>query len=226
MNHYLPSSLPPPIDACAVRQPQINPGVDTPPGIGQPLPASNRNSGEVNESASSRRHVQGGGIGGRDNHWMRKHRDLVAVRSRLRVVELARLVALEGLSFQQAAQRMGLHPKYVRTVLWPRVKEMSIADFSSPEERERVCYFVISVLTDVAVEARRKMSEHAAYGAIAIQAVSKLAELYGIDLSERSEAQSVATLAEVGAEVKRVAPLLGSKLEAAARIRALRGRAE
>ena len=183
------------------------------------LPSDEAEVIENSEPRPPRRH--GPGDPRKDNAVLAAHRARVAERSRLRVLELAQLIAREGVTWREAGERMGLSPSYVRQQLWPRVRELTLQDYLAPEEREAMRVFVIEGLKDVAREARARLGDHAAYGAVALNAYAKLAELFGVDCSEQADSSAVASLPEVGAEVKRMAPLLAGKLEAAARIRSL-----
>ena len=132
-----------------------------------------------NQQASKDAHPPGHS---RDNRWLRQGRERAIVRKRHRVAECGRLVALEGLSFRETAERLGVSYGYVVNTLWPAAKETFGASVG-PEDRERIGLFVVESLREIVAVSRSRLGESASYGQVAIRGCVELCHLLGLQFA-------------------------------------------
>ena len=163
-----------------------------------------------------------------DRVTLKRGREKIALRHRLRVRELAGLVAMDGLSFKEAAEKMGLSYGHVVGHLWPAAKELCAADFGDQSEREALAHFVVSTVRRVAKAAVERLEgdQGAAFGAVAVKAAETLGQWAGVESIVRpggeEQSEVLRTIAEVGDAVLAVSPLLAARLEYIERARARR----
>lgn len=125
----------------------------------------------------------------RDNRWLRQGRERAILRKRYRVNECGRLVAVEGLSFKEAAERLGVSYGYVVNQLWPAAKE-TFGTCISPEDRERITLFVMESLREVVATSRSRLGESASYGQVAIRGCAELCRLLGLQFGPSITAEA------------------------------------
>ena len=160
----------------------------------------------------------------------RQPRALVAGADRARVIghetkrELIRLRVVEGKSLRECARLMGRNYKALHAVWRVCVAEACGEGEESAEMRRSVRHFLDRGFRHLWETSVPLVAESAAHGAVALKALEGLGKMHGIVGPEPgADAAGAATLAEIGASVRLVSPLLADKIE---RVRALAVRAE
>ena len=131
--------------------------------------------------------------------------------TRRRLIELH---VTQGKCLVECAQALGL--SYGRVLAqWHRVVAEACGDGPEAEEmRREVRAFLDRGYRHMWEKSVRLIGESAAHGSVALKALDGLGRLYGIVGPEvAAEASGAATLAEVGASVRVVSPLMVGKLE-------------
>ena len=157
---------------------------------------------------------------------MKACRDRQQLGKRVRARHLARLVAVEGKSFREASEILGLSYCYIVNQLWPFAKDHYGPALDDPAEAEALAHFIVAVTKRAIVESLERMTSPnggAAYGAVALKGLAQLAAWYGVSdkLKGESEAGSgiLQSLEEIAQSVMDASPALAGKLEHLTRIR-------
>jgi hypothetical protein len=136
--------------------------------------------------------------------------------TRRRLVELH---CFEGKRLVECAREMGLSYGRVLAV-WRGIVDEVCADGPKAEElRHNVRTYSDRVLRHLIEKSIPLVENSAAHGAVALKALESLCRLHGVAAPDPAEKPTCATMAEVGATVRAVSPLLAAKLD---RVRALR----
>ena len=135
-----------------------------------------------------------------------------------------RLHVVEGKSLRECARLMGRNYKALHAVWRVVVAEACGEGEDAAEMRRSVRAFLdrgYRHLWEISVPL---VAESAAHGAVCLKALEGLGKMHGVIGPEPGgDAAGVATLAEIGASVRLVSPLLADKIE---RVRALAVRVE
>lgn len=170
--------------------------------------------------------------------WPRKERDgpmpkeagydpPAFARQRERAKEAAKLRLMsfmshvgKGKSIKAAAEAIGVHPHYAKTVMWPKVKALALTDWASPEEKEALTELVMGTYVETLVEAKEKVREHAAYGAVIVGIGKELREIIGIDFTAGKDGESKSEdLEALGEQIREAMPALMGHHDHLARIK-------
>lgn len=113
------------------------------------------------------------------------------------------------MSLKDAALEIGVSYTYVKAYLWPKLKEMAMADYTDPAEKERIAHLVVTSMQNLLTKALDKVSEHAAYGAVAIGAAKELRECLGLEFSGAAAGDDqTLDLESLGAQIRDAMPAL------------------
>jgi hypothetical protein len=93
-------------------------------------------------------------------------------------------VAVERLSYKDAAKRLGVSYGHFVGRLWPQAEQLTSSDYWGKEERECISMFVVESLHAVLQESTGKVTESAAYGMAAVNAAKTLMEIFGISFRQ------------------------------------------
>ena len=123
-------------------------------------------------------------------------------------------------TIREAAEDVGVSYGWARRNLWPSVKQMALADFTSAEEKENLAQMVVESMIHVLLVARDNVGKHAAYGAVVVAVSKEMREIFGIDLSGKGDDKSKVTdMDALGEEIRAAMPTLIAHHEHIARIK-------
>jgi hypothetical protein len=132
---------------------------------------------------------------------------------------LIQLHVMEGKPLRECATLMGRNYRAIHAVWRAIVQETSPGGDGIAELRSTVRAYADKGLRALFERSMPLVEESAAHGALALKALEGLCRLHGVEAPDPGETTGVGSLAEIGAQVRAVSPLLADKLE---RVRALR----
>ena len=160
-----------------------------------------------------------------DNRHFRACRERQKMSKRVKARDLARLVAVEGRTFREAAADLGVTYNYIVNSLWPMTKELYGPGLDDAAEREAISHFVVAATKRIVTSAEERFNEQeggAAYGAVALKGLAQLAEWYGVDKALQGDGEAggiLKSIEEIADAVIGCSPALAGRMEHIARIR-------
>jgi len=138
--------------------------------------------------------------------------DRARVRKAIKREDLARLVAVEGLTLAKAAEEMGISSRWAEQ-LWREAKAAAMAeDLSSEELKQEIRIQAVAALRQAQAVAMEHLDDTAAYGAVLVAATKALLEMHGCAKPDEEGNRSGESIEEVLRRAKVKSPLVLTRL--------------